>query len=493
MAATVVVGQSQRPGKNVQALCIGIDAYRRGPLPNCVNDAKDMRKLLLDNGVPAGNVRLMVDEECTRRGILGALEELSGRAKPGDEVLVYYSGHGSHKRDRSGDEPDGADETWVTVELDQILDDELEQAFAKIPGTVYLISDSCHSGSVSKGIEIEDDEEIGKYLSPEEIAKGRGERVAASDWRPRDIGVKVRERQERRNASGGSASAGGSVAARLFASCSDLEVSGASRRRRNSHFTGELLRVLHATRGRRTTFGEVRDAVTRLLRNRASRYPQNPTLFSLQADLAIPMWLGGGGDSSRPQAAGAEARNAAARVNQIVDGLLRRTARAPAQQQDWIARLGTRDRRFAYRTSEYLELEVSLREDAPKVWLCVFNVGPTGNLTLLYPNGPDGNHPLKGGQTLHVGGRSSEVELQLNGEPGQEGIVAFALEWDPFVGVDFDALLKADNRFRFVSADMTSARRRGAATLMRARDIGVKPRRRAGEGWSKAVLTVSHR
>jgi hypothetical protein len=488
-SAAVQLGQ-------VRGLFFGIDTYPRGnALPNCRNDAQDMHDLLRRNGVPVANLRLLLDGDCTRKAMLDALAELSRTAKTGDEVVVYFSGHGSQKPDTNGDEPDGVDETWVTVELDQILDDELDEAFTKIAGTVFVISDSCHSGSVSKDVEIPDTECLGKFLSPEAIADRKGGEPIA-----RDVAPERRRRQEERNSAGGDATPGGGVACRtrLFAACSDEEVANASRRERNSAFTAQLLAVVAEARGRALRFGELRDRITARLRNRAYRRPQNPSLFQLDAMQAVPSWLVGAPaeavEAFAPSAVPGLADATCRQIGTIVTGLMRREDAAPNQRRDWISAFRTDSGQNEGRTGDPFGVRLEVATTVPStVWLCVFNVGPSGNMTLLYPNAYDRCRPFHAGERLELGCGDSEVGLRLTPPAGREDLVAFALEWDPFAGIDFGAFADTDHTFLSTAAG-PEAGVAARAGLLRARDVGAERRRsRPGEGWDRAVLSLQHR
>jgi hypothetical protein len=78
---------------NAHALVIGVG----GDLPVTVDDAKAIATILSDPNrcaIPADNVRVLTEMGATRSGIISALQELTGKAKPEDAVTIYYSGHG---------------------------------------------------------------------------------------------------------------------------------------------------------------------------------------------------------------------------------------------------------------------------------------------------------------------------------------------------------------------------------------------------------------
>jgi hypothetical protein len=77
------------------ALLIGVG----GNLPESVNDAADLSKLLINPqraGYPKGQVELLTSGNATRQGILDAFDRLKESTKndPEATVIVYYSGHG---------------------------------------------------------------------------------------------------------------------------------------------------------------------------------------------------------------------------------------------------------------------------------------------------------------------------------------------------------------------------------------------------------------
>ena len=146
-----------------KALLIGIDAYRNvSRLVGPVNDAMAMHKFVTaEMGFATSDVRLLLDGEATRAAILRGIEEwLIGGTRPGDEVFLYFSGHGFQQPDTSGDEPDRFDETLVPVDVlvrddrtvsGMITDDEIAALLERLPGrSINVVVDACHSGTSDK-------------------------------------------------------------------------------------------------------------------------------------------------------------------------------------------------------------------------------------------------------------------------------------------------------------------------------------------------------
>ena len=121
-----------------------------GPLKACENDSDVMFELAGKQGFEH---HLLKTADATRGAVIGHIETAAGELASGDFFLLTYAGHGGQVKDMDGDEDDGKDETWCLYD-GQLLDDELNVLWSKFNTgvRVLLISDSCHSGSVSKGI-----------------------------------------------------------------------------------------------------------------------------------------------------------------------------------------------------------------------------------------------------------------------------------------------------------------------------------------------------
>lgn len=164
-AAVVFWGTHDAAAAGRRALLIGIGAYRNvRPLIAPPNDVAAMKKLLLGRwGFSESEIVTLIDEAATRRNILGTIEQfLIKGSRPGDTVVIYYSGHGSQVKDLDGDEEDGLDETLVPVdtgdggaiETNQITDDEFGALLDRLVGRhVIVIVDACHSGTITRALQ----------------------------------------------------------------------------------------------------------------------------------------------------------------------------------------------------------------------------------------------------------------------------------------------------------------------------------------------------
>ena len=160
-------GPAERIAPTHWAVIIGISDYIHyddvtgGDLPGAEHDARGMRDVLLSRyGFPPDNIRMLLNQEATRANIEVALTEwLPERARPGDNVTVFYAGHGSQMWDESGDEDDGLDETLAPADVSptstefDISDDEFGAWLRALPtDNVVVFLDNCSSGSGTRDV-----------------------------------------------------------------------------------------------------------------------------------------------------------------------------------------------------------------------------------------------------------------------------------------------------------------------------------------------------
>ena len=119
-----------------------------GPLNACENDADEMYALAGKQGFEA---TVLKTAAATRDAVTDHIREVAGSLVDGDMFFLTYAGHGGRITDVDGDEEDGKDETWCLYD-GQLLDDELNILWSEFDAGVriLMLSDSCHSGSVSK-------------------------------------------------------------------------------------------------------------------------------------------------------------------------------------------------------------------------------------------------------------------------------------------------------------------------------------------------------
>ena len=124
-----------------------------GQLAGCIADANDMAAIANAKGFER---TILLDEQATAQRVTGAISAAAAKLAAGDILFLTYSGHGGQVRDTNTDEPSDEpggpkDETWCLYDR-QLVDDELYGLWGRFrAGTrILLLSDSCHSGSVSR-------------------------------------------------------------------------------------------------------------------------------------------------------------------------------------------------------------------------------------------------------------------------------------------------------------------------------------------------------
>jgi hypothetical protein len=119
-----------------------------GPLAACEFDANDMAAIAKAKGMKS---TVLLTKKGTRANVLAGLRAAAKALGGGDLFFMSYSGHGGQVPDVSGDEADKQDETWCLYD-GQLIDDELyfELSRFKAGVRVLVLSDSCHSGTVTR-------------------------------------------------------------------------------------------------------------------------------------------------------------------------------------------------------------------------------------------------------------------------------------------------------------------------------------------------------
>jgi len=168
---TTITDQTTTRSSRKQALCVGINNYPGyGDLKGCINDAKGWKKILKHTFHFA--VIILLDSKVTFNNVTKELKKMVKESIKGDHLVFTYSGHGTTTPDRNGDEADGKDEA-LCLYNGLLVDDVIRKILNELPKGVKFtfISDSCHSGSVTRSFMSAVNSEnpsIPKYMPPED-------------------------------------------------------------------------------------------------------------------------------------------------------------------------------------------------------------------------------------------------------------------------------------------------------------------------------------
>jgi len=160
-------GPQERTASTHWALIVGISDYihfedvEGGDLPGAEHDARRMRDaLVVARGFPEDNVRMLLNHDATKAAIEeGVTGWLVQNASPGDNVVIFFAGHGSQMWDEDGDEDDGLDETLAPADVlagstdFDISDDEFNVWLGLLPtDNVLVVLDNCNSGTGTRDV-----------------------------------------------------------------------------------------------------------------------------------------------------------------------------------------------------------------------------------------------------------------------------------------------------------------------------------------------------
>jgi hypothetical protein len=228
------------------ALNIGLNAVNpksyegwSGELNACEADANDMRDIARSQKL---TVQTLLTRRATRGAVLGGLQKAAKALKSGDLFFLTYSGHGGQVPDRNDDEPDAQDETWCLYD-GELIDDELYTALGRFARgvRVLVLSDSCHSGTVTKEVF------YSAHVRPALTGTpGRSDEPPRYRAMPRDVALRtyrahkaMYDRLQKSVKSNAEDTVGASVI--LISGCQDNQLSQDGNF--NGLFTGTLLRV----------------------------------------------------------------------------------------------------------------------------------------------------------------------------------------------------------------------------------------------------------
>lgn len=156
------------------ALFVGVARYHpesKVPhLTGCENDVNRMVACIRNAfpDTPPDNIRILLSEQATRKAVIeNFIAHLCDNNKiaAGDTVLFYYSGHGSNAPAAPefvalGQDTLNSDETLVLYDSRMpdsydLADKELALLLANVnpAANMVVIADSCHSGSITRGVD----------------------------------------------------------------------------------------------------------------------------------------------------------------------------------------------------------------------------------------------------------------------------------------------------------------------------------------------------
>jgi hypothetical protein len=126
-------------------LTIGTYSDPNANLPGIDLDAQNAALIAKTMGVPEANIQFLKDSSLTLAGFQKAFSDLGQKVKTGDNVFVYYSGHGTQMQAGAGQCLEG----MVTFDMKTFRDTEIQKYLTELSqkaARVIMMNDSCFSG-----------------------------------------------------------------------------------------------------------------------------------------------------------------------------------------------------------------------------------------------------------------------------------------------------------------------------------------------------------
>ena len=164
-----------------RALLIGISTYQEGTDWGKIHSHNDIT--LLQRVLPnTCKVTTLCDSEATYQGITHAIGHFIQDTRPGEQVLLHFSGHGQQMLTNDPNEPDLLDEALIPYDAPMIrtstyrgerhiVDNHLDSLITLLRtkagnnGLVVVSLDACHSGDSNRGGDSEDEDEYTRGTS----------------------------------------------------------------------------------------------------------------------------------------------------------------------------------------------------------------------------------------------------------------------------------------------------------------------------------------
>jgi metacaspase-1 len=155
----VVDSEGQVPPKR-RALLVGINEYPEPGmrLDGCVNDVFTISSVLQECGFAPEEIRVVFDDRATKAGLVERLHWLLDDARPGDQLVFSFCGHGAQVPTYGPVGPvDHVTECLVPYDFDWSLesavsDMDLQDMYSQLPyeTSFLMLLDCCHSGGLAR-------------------------------------------------------------------------------------------------------------------------------------------------------------------------------------------------------------------------------------------------------------------------------------------------------------------------------------------------------
>ena len=176
---------SQTPALYTQswAVIVGISRYAhtdQNGLNNLIfadDDAKAFARSLLNLGWNESHIKLLINKDASKRNIEIALESWLTKARPNDQVILFWAGHGYPDPENQEKVYFATYDTDIFIPATGYRMDKVRTALEEVKAkNVILLADTCHAGKLitrgcgSRGISIVPN--INKMVRERKVPKG---------------------------------------------------------------------------------------------------------------------------------------------------------------------------------------------------------------------------------------------------------------------------------------------------------------------------------
>jgi hypothetical protein len=138
-----------------RAVLIGVSDYAPPTVPTVgsANDARDMYQVLVRQGLPESNLRLLVDGDATAANIRDGMAWLVENSTPSSFSVFHYSGHTKQLQSGfdDGDAEDWDEYLW-SVDNEFISDGEFATSMRAIQGHAWINVSNCEAAGFDDGV-----------------------------------------------------------------------------------------------------------------------------------------------------------------------------------------------------------------------------------------------------------------------------------------------------------------------------------------------------
>ena len=175
-----------------EALLIGVSSYPVSSLEGPINDVAAMKKVLVSNwDFPVENIKILLDKKGTKKNILAEIAKLYDITQSGDEIFIYFSGHGTSAEDRDLNFPlpttsgafipyDVREAKNIRQAIDHLVIGKTDlrpllEKLDKGKRHVFVAIDACYSGNAVRGAYLDFGKQLpSRFLDLHSFLPGRG-------------------------------------------------------------------------------------------------------------------------------------------------------------------------------------------------------------------------------------------------------------------------------------------------------------------------------